>query len=84
MPEFRLIAFCVAHGSLSSTFIYPTACAPFLLADAFSLRFCSLGGMQVLLCVWAGETQLLSFSTVLVHVCHLSHGLIRIVFVAHR
>lgn len=53
-------------------------------ADAFSLRFCSLGGMQVLLCVWAGETQLLSFSTVLVHVCHLSHGLIRIVFVAHR
>jgi len=56
MPEFRLIAFCVAHGSLSSTFIYPTACAPFLLADAFSLRFCSLGGMQVLLCLGWGNS----------------------------
>lgn len=35
--------------------------------------------MLVLLRVWAGEAQLLAFSSVLVRVCHLSCGLIQIV-----
>lgn len=67
--------------ALSHT-LQPAFCS--CLAETFSLRFCTLGDMQVLLCVWAGEVQLLAFSTVLIHVCHLSRGLIQIVFVAHR
>lgn len=35
--------------------------------------------MLAFLSVWAGEAQLLAFSSMFVHVCHLSRGLIQIV-----